>query len=149
MISQPWSIARRLSSLLTVALTGLWLLAVAVAVLVVNHETNEVFDSALQEIAQRLVPLVVDDFGEHDAEPLVIEEELEFARHEEYLVYQVRDAEGHVLLRSHDAPEAPFPAALRRGHAEEDGWRFFTERYAPADLYIQVGEQLAHRREAL
>lgn len=146
---RSWSIARRLSSLLTLALTALWLVAVAVAVLVVRHETNEVFDSALQETAQRLVPLVVDDFGEDDAEPLVIEEELEFAHHEEYLVYQLRDAGGRVLLRSHDAPEAPFPAALRRGHDEGAGWRFFTEHYAPADLYIQVGEPLAHRREAL
>jgi len=129
MKNAPWSIARRLTSLLTGALTALWLVAVAVAVFVVNHETNEVFDSALQETAQRLVPLVIDDFGAGDDEPRVVIEEMEFARHEEYLVYQVRDAKGHVLLRSHDAPEAPFPAALRRGHAEEDGWRFFT---APA-----------------
>jgi two-component system OmpR family sensor kinase len=149
MTNPPWSIARRLSSLLTLALTALWLVAVAVAVLVVSHETNEVFDSALQETAQRLVPLVIDDFGEDDAEPLVIEAEHEFAHHEEYLVYQVRDARGRVLLRSHDAPEAPFPAALQRGHDETNGWRFFTERYIPADLYVQVGEPLAHRREAL
>ncbi|MEQ9606163.1 MAG: sensor histidine kinase N-terminal domain-containing protein, partial [Kiloniellaceae bacterium] len=106
----PWSIAQRLSSLLTIALTALWLVAVAAAAAVVNHETNEVFDSALQETAQRLVPLVVEDFGEqsesgdHEDEARVVEERLEFASHEEYLVYQVRDAEGHVLLRSHDAP---------------------------------------------
>ncbi|GAB4355217.1 MAG: HAMP domain-containing sensor histidine kinase [Kiloniellaceae bacterium] len=153
---KPWSIAQRLSSLLTLALTVLWLVAVAVGALVVNHEMNEVFDSALQETAQRLVPLVIDGFGEddedeegHDAEPRVIEENLEFAEHEEYLVYQVRDAQGHVLLRSHDAPEAPFPAALTRGHAQVGDWRFFTERYAPADLFVQVGEPLSHRREAL
>lgn len=152
----PWSIAQRLSSLLTLALTALWLIAVAVAAAVVNHETNEVFDSALQETAQRLAPLVVDGFGEgdeddeaHELEARVIAGDLEFAEHEEYLVYQVRDAKGHVLLRSHDAPEEAFPAALERGHAEVEGWRFFTEHYAPADLYIQVGESLAHRREAL
>ena len=150
----PWSIAQRLSSLLTLALTALWLVAVVAAAAVVNHETNEVFDSALQETAQRLVPLVVEDFGEqsdddHEDEARVIEENLEFANHEEYLVYQVRDAEGHVLLRSHDAPVRAFPAALKRGHAEVGDWRFFTEHYAPADLYVQVGESLTHRREAL
>lgn len=150
----PWSIAQRLSSLLTIALTAMWLVAAAVAAAVVNHETNEVFDSALQETAQRLVPLVVEDFGaqsddDHEDEARVIEESLEFATHEEYLVYQVRDAEGHVLLRSHDAPAQAFPAALERGHAEVGDWRFFTEHYAPAELYIQVGESLAHRREAL
>ena len=151
----PWSIAQRLSSVLTLAIAALWLVAVIVAAAVVRHETNEVFDSALQETAQRLVPLVVDGFGEedeeeaHELEARVIEENLEFAEHEEYLVYQVRDAEGHVLLRSHDAPATAFPAALRRGLDEADGWRFFTEHYVPSDLYVQVGEPLAHRREAV
>ena len=151
----PWSIAGRLSSLLSVALALLWLVATVTAAAVVNHEINEVFDSALQETAQRLVPLVVDGFDgedeDHDPQPAarVIIGNLEFAEHEEYLVYQVRDAKGHVLLRSHDAPAEAFPAALRRGHDEAGGWRFFTERYPPAGLFVQVGEPLAHRREAL
>lgn len=152
----PWSIARRLSSLLTLALTALWLVAVGVAVIVVDEEINEVFDSALQETAQRLVPLVVDGFvaGDGSKEPhegtmLVIEGNVDFDEHEEYLVYQVRDADGHVLLRSHDASTEAFPADLVRGHAEVQDWRFFTEPYAPAGLYVQVGESLAHRREAL
>ncbi len=158
-----WSIARRLITRLTAALAVLWLIATGVAMSVVNHEINEVFDSALQETAQRLLPLVVADFerdhdqgeeekdddDEEEVEVRVITENLEFAEHEEYLVYQVRDSAGHVLLRSHDAPAEAFPAALRRGHAEIDGWRFFTEPYAPADLFVQVGEPLAHRREAL
>ena len=155
----PWSIAQRLSALLTVAMAALWLVAVIAAAAVVRHETNEVFDSALQEIAQRLVPLVVAGVGEDDEDEeeeethrrktRVIEESLDFAEHEEYLVYQVRDAEGHVLLRSHDAPETAFPVALRRGLTEVNDWRFFTERYAAAELYVQVGEPLAHRREAI
>ena len=144
-----WSIARRLSSVLTLALGALWIVATLVAAGVARHEMNEVFDSALEETAQRLVPLVVDDFAEDDAEPLVIEAEPEFAEHDEYLVYQVRDAAGRVLLRSHDAPAAAFDIALARGFAEADDWRFFTERYAPAGLYVQVGEPLGHRREAL
>lgn len=160
----PWSIARRLISVLTVAIAVLWLIATAVAAVIVSHEINEVFDSALQETAQRLAPLVVIGFGEeeddedededddeHDEEPevRVITESLEFAEHEEYLVYQVRDAAGRVLLRSHDAPEKAFPAALKRGLSDVEDWRFFTEHYAPANLFIQVGEPLSHRREAL
>ena len=162
-----WSIARRLISRLTAALAVLWLIAAGVAISIVNHEINEVFDSALQEIAQRLVPLVVvgfehdedededededDENEDEDEEPevRVVTESLEFAEHEEYLVYQVRDAGGRVLLRSHDAPVSAFPAALRRGLAEVDGWRFFTEHYRPAELFVQVGEPLSHRREAL
>jgi len=129
---------------------------------IVNHEVNEVFDSALQETAQRLAPLVVSGFvvpGDEGAdadkddddahEVRVIAENLEFAEHEEYLVYQVRDADGHVLLRSHDAPAKAFPVALERGHAEAGDWRFFTERVPPGRIFIQVGEPLSHRREAV
>ncbi|GAB4223677.1 MAG: ATP-binding protein [Kiloniellaceae bacterium] len=155
-----WSISRRLISGLTAALAVLWLAATVTAAFIVNHELNEVFDSALQETAQRLAPLVmVNGFGaEHeesegreagDHEAFVVRENLDFAEHEEYLVYQVRDASGHVLLRSHDAPERAFPAALERGHAEVGDWRFFTERVPPGRLFVQVGEPLSHRREAL
>ncbi|WP_193368611.1 sensor histidine kinase [Pelagibius marinus] len=162
--TRRWSISRRLISGLTAALILLWLAAAGVAGSIVNHEVNEVFDSALQETAQRLAPLVVSGFpvpgGEDEDEDededggdphevRVIAENLEFAEHEEYLVYQVRDAEGHVLLRSHDAPEEPFPVALKRGHAEAGDWRFFTERVPPGRIFITVGEPLSHRREAV
>ena len=158
-VGPRWSISRRLISGLTAAITLMWLVAAGVAAAIINHEVNEVFDSALQETAQRLVPLVVDGFGseddddheddDHEEEARVVMENVEFAEHEEYLVYQVRDAAGHVLLRSHDAPAEGFPVALERGHAEVDDWRFFTERYPPANLYVQVGEPLSHRREAV
>jgi len=167
--ASQWSIARRLISVLTVALAVMWLTAAVVAVAIVSHEINEVFDSALQETAQRLLPLVVHDFdgeGEHDdqrddndhgddndhdkeSSAELIIENLDFGEHEEYLVYQVRDSAGRVLLRSHDAPKAPFPADLQNGHGEVEGWRYFTESYAPAGLFIQVGEPLTHRREVV
>ncbi len=157
--SPPWSIARRLISVLTVVIAVLWLIAVVAAAAIVSHEFNEVFDSALQETAQRMLPLVVHDFekGDHeddgddeeDDDDEEIIQNLEFPEHKEYLVYQVRDAAGRVLLRSHDAPEVPFPIALQHGHGEADGWRFFTESYPPAGLFIHVGEPLAHRREAV
>lgn len=167
----PWSIARRLISVLTIVIAVLWLIAVVAAAVIVNHEINEVFDSALQETAQRMLPLVVHDFeeaghndgdddeedddddsdGDDDEESggELILENLEFPEHEEYLIYQVRDTAGRVLLRSHDAPETPFPIALRHGHGEADGWRFFTESYPPAGLFIHVGEPLEHRREVV
>lgn len=155
--TRRWSISRRLISGLTAVLALLWLAAAGIAAGIVNHEVNEVFDSALQETAQRLAPLVVNGFAEEvdddeddeRHETRVVRENLEFAEHEEYLVYQVRDAAGHVLLRSHDAPAEGFPAALARGHAEVGDWSFFTERVPPGRLFIQVGEPLSHRREAV
>ncbi|NIA71562.1 HAMP domain-containing histidine kinase [Pelagibius litoralis] len=148
---KPWSIARRLISVLTLTFAGFWLLAMIAAAAIVDHEINEVFDSALQETAQRLFPLVLEDIRQHDdaGGRGTLGKPLEFAQHEEYLVYQLRDAQGLVLKRSHDAPRQAFPVALQRGHAEAGGWRFFTEHYASSGLFLHVGERLTHRREAV
>jgi two-component system, OmpR family, sensor kinase len=152
---RPWSISRRLISRLTIALAAIWLIAVVIAAAVVNEEINEVFDSALQETAQRLLPLVAEELEEqretsHERESsLVIADDHEFGEHEEYLIYQVRDAAGKVLLRSHDAPEQPLPLALQRGHSDVEGLRIFTETDRRNGLYIHVGDSAAHRREAV
>jgi two-component system OmpR family sensor kinase len=157
-----WSLSRRLIAVLTAGLAALWLAAAGAAALVVHHEINEMFDSTLQEAAQRLLPLAVHDLrgqrqaehGDHDdddgddddhaiADTLAIEE------HDEYLIYQVRDAAGAVLLRSHDAPRQAFPIPLRRGYADAVGWRYYTEAYGRGGLYLQVAEPLAHRWETI
>ncbi len=56
-----WSLSRRLILVLTGSLTGLWLLATLASTLVVYHEISEVFDSALQETAQRILPLALSE----------------------------------------------------------------------------------------
>ena len=91
----PWSIAQRLSALLTVAMAALWLVAVVAAAAVVRHETNEVFDSALQEIAQRLVPLVVAGVGEDDED---VDEDGNPGEHDEDLDEDSELAEVAVLV---------------------------------------------------
>ena len=51
------SLQRRLSLGLAIGVTGLWLVATVGAGLILRHEIDEVFDSALQEVAQRVLPL--------------------------------------------------------------------------------------------
>jgi len=143
--------ARRLIIALTTGTAVLWLVAVAAATLIVRHELNETFDSALQETAQRLLPLAVDDIEERDDddEPHEISDDVEIAEHKEYLTYQVRDARGRILLRSHDAPAAPYAVPLERGFVEADGLRVYTESGFGGAIFIHVAEPKAHRREAL
>ena len=113
---RSWSMSRRLVGILVVLIGGLWLVGVSIAAVSIRHEIDEVFDSALQETAQRLLPLALDDFYRHENDQE--EEERELAdpfpaeKHKEYLLYQIRNAQGHVLLRSHDAPIEPFSAPL-------------------------------------
>lgn len=147
---RPWSLSRRLIVSLTISLGTLWLIAAALAGWAAVHETNEIFDSALQETAQRLLPLARDDLDEIDEhDGRAIDDATTFKGHQEYLIYQFRDRAGRVVLRSHDAPAEPFPAPLDHGFADIAGQRFYTEPTADGAFAIQVTEKQAHRYRAL
>ncbi|RMD64861.1 MAG: sensor histidine kinase [Alphaproteobacteria bacterium] len=153
-----WSIANRLIGTLTFALSALWLAATAASSFVMLQEIGEVFDSALQETAQRLLPLAVDhirDLADNEDDDKdeewgrEITDTLPVPAHKEYLIYQVRDVRGHLLLRSHDAPTAPFPIPLRPGFQDFGDWRYYTETTRDRTLFIQVAERLSKRTEAI
>ncbi|SMF64584.1 two-component system, OmpR family, sensor kinase [Tistlia consotensis] len=165
-MSGGFSLSRRLVGRLTLGLSALWLIAVAGSALALRDELDEIFDSALQETAQRLLPLTIDELrdsgsdrdesrdeshnesGDEHEERAIDRPDTVLAEHEEYLIYQLRDAAGHVLLRSHDAPHEPFPVAPQRGFGEAGGLRVYGER-GPRGLTLQVAEPLVHRTEAM
>jgi len=151
--TRPWSLSRRLIVSLTASLGALWLLAAVLASWAAVHETNEIFDSALQETAQRLLALAVDDLDDlterAERDGFEAEDTIPLPGHDEYLVYQFRDRNGRVLLRSHDAPEDPFPVPLVHGFAGLGGQRVYTETSPDGKLVIQVAEKQAHRYRAL
>ena len=57
----PKSLQGRLGLSLGIMLTLLWIATASITAVVLRQEMDEVFDSALQETAQRLLPLVVVD----------------------------------------------------------------------------------------
>lgn len=144
------SMTRRLILWLTGAATAFWLIAAGLGVSVMHDEFGEIFDGSLQETAERLVPLVVGDLDLRagSAYPHQLREGADDGD-EEYLVYQVRNAAGDVLFRSHDAPEAPFDAPLKRGFWTDNSYRFFTATTADNTIFVQVADALANRSEAL
>lgn len=146
-----WSLSRRLSTTLIVGVAGLWLIAVTAAILVVSDEMSESLDSVLQETAQRLLSLAVDDLLDQEAagDAHEIRGALAVEAHDEYLIYQLRDAGGRMLIRSHDAPNEPFPVPLAVGFADAGDWRFYTEPTDDGRMFMQVAEPLEHRQEAL
>jgi two-component system, OmpR family, sensor kinase len=145
----PWTMTRRLIGALVLLIGSLWLVGAIIAAISIRHEINEVFDSALQETAQRLLPLVLDDLGEHEDEERQLSDPFPAAKHKEHLLYQVRDAAGRVILRSHDAPAERFPAPLKRGYFDENGRRYYTETSPDMRVYVQVAELPDERQEAL
>lgn len=144
----PISMTRQLMRWLIVVAILFWLAAAAVTAFVMHHEYQEVFDSALQEMTQRLVPLVVDDLYQREATsaPRRMDEAQE---HKEHLIYQVRDASGKVLLHSHDAPEEAFQIPLKPGFYQTATHRVYTEVALSGTLFVQVADPLDHRTEAM
>lgn len=142
------SMTWRLIFWLTGAATAFWLVAAGLGVSVMEDEFGEIFDSSLEETTERLLPLVVDDLrqrGDANA-PQSLQGQ---TRGGEYLIYQVRDAEGAVIIRSHDAPIEPFDAPLDDGFFENDNYKFFTASADDPRIFVQIADAKANRQEAL
>jgi two-component system, OmpR family, sensor kinase len=144
------SVTERLTRSLLVGLALLWLAGVLGSGIVLKRLIDQKSDDELQESAVILLSLVryTDDvlvtaavLGENS--PPSAE-----ATHE-HLVYQVRDAAGRVLLRSHNAPPDLAGVPLHEGLAEVGRWRVMTLADPVSKRFVQLADPLAERREAL
>ncbi|MBB3967097.1 sensor histidine kinase [Rhizobium metallidurans] len=143
------SITRPLITALTTVMVIFWLLAIGLSIRVMQHEFDEIFDSAQQETTERLLALILDDMeqrGLGDPHGIAM---LNSAANSEYLTYQVRDASGKILLRSNDAVSEPFPAPLEPGFYDSATERIYTEKTSDGTLFLQVADRFKNRREAV
>lgn len=140
------SLRRRLAFGVGIGMAVLWLAAATVAGLVLRHEIDEVFDSALQEVAQRVLPLAYAEVLARDSdEPQRVPP---VGPHREYITYVVRDAGGTVLLQSSDADRAAIPKDLAPGFATTATLRTYTEAAVQGTILVTAAEELAHRDAA-
>lgn len=145
------SLQWRLSLSLAVVVSILWLAAVLAAGLIVRSETGKVFDSALQEVAQRVLPLAYIELlnREEDAGPDTTSQMVPAVDpHAETITYIVRDASGRVLMQSHDAVPEAFPADLRPGFHDSPGLRLYTESAVQGTVIVTMAEAVAPRNDA-
>lgn len=151
-ILQKNTLQRRLSLVFAGAATLLWLLATLAAGFVLRAEIDTVFDSALQEVAQRVLPLAYLEILDRDGTILETGGAAEVpsvAPHREYITYIIRDAQGRVLMQSHDAEPAGFPAVLEPGFHAVAGRRFFTESAVRGTVSVTTTERSGHRHSAV
>lgn len=143
------SMSRRLIVALTGTVTAFWLLAAGLGIMVMLEEFGEIFDSVLEETADRLMPLVLDDLareaGNSNGPGRIASDVLP---EEAYLTYQVRDTDGAVLLRSHALSGPPLDAPLKRGYHDTPTHRIYTAVSADNSIFVQVADPLSFRREA-
>lgn len=149
----PTSLQGRLSLWLTLGAVLLWAVAAAWTAVHLRHEMDEVFDSALEEAGQRLLPLAVRDIIGREEDDSPDQGVATLREHDEYFTYVVRDAEGLVLLRSHRADLGVFPPFSGMGFADTATHRVYSDAALRGTITISVAEPLAHRwdvaREAL
>lgn len=132
---------------LVVGVVITWLVATLIATLVIRHELDEAFDSALQETSQRLLALAAIDIMSRE-DRTTAERVAALVPHKELLTYRVRDADGTVLLNSHDADLADFPLEPFAGFRTTETHRIYGESTVSDTIFIEVAEPLEHRREA-
>ena len=140
----PRSLQARLGLSIGILLTLLWIAAAALTAVVVRHEMDEVFDSALQETAQRLLPLAVMDIVGREEEG-VVQRLAAVREHDEIFTYIVRDADGRILLQSHAADPEVFPTYTGPGFGQTPTHRLYNDDALQGTVRITVAEPLEHR----
>jgi two-component system OmpR family sensor kinase len=152
---RPVSLSGRLVLTLSASLAAVWLVAVVGGTAVFWLELGEALDGNLRESAKRLAFFTEYDVNRQgrgigaEAAPAGQTGPTLLGADDDYLSYQLRDRLGRVVLRSGDAPEAPFGVPLEVGFADGGGNRYYTEATADGRYFLQVAEPHAHRAEAM
>jgi len=147
-MKRPKSLQKTLGLGLTLGVVLLWVLALVLAMSVLRGRMNGLFDSALAETAQRIMPLAVVEIINSET-PEQIQNIMPFAAHDEYFVYLVRDNSGAVLLKSHNADPAIFNQDFHKGFSSSASHRFYGASAVQDSLHIQVAEPLSQRQSAV
>lgn len=144
------SLQRRLALTLTGGVMALWLLATVAAGLLLRREIDEVFDSALQEVVQRVLPLAYTEVLAREADAGSDPQRIaSVGAHREYITYIVRDAMGRRLLQSHDADLAQFPPNPAHGFSDGPSSRLYTEIAVSGTIVVTAAERPGHRQKAV
>ena len=144
---RPRSLQVRLALVIGIVLTALWVGAAWITSVMLHHEIDEVFDSALAETAQRILPLaVVDILGSEDAG--TIQRVATVREHEEFFTYLIRDDQGRILIQSHAANPDDFPPWSGTGFSQSDAFRFYSDEAVQGTIRITAAEPLDHRATA-
>ncbi len=140
------SLQVRLALTIGLGVTVLWIATAFFTAATIRGEIDEVFDSALEETAQRILPLAIQEV--FDREDDGTEQLISALReNDEFLTYVVRSREGRVLLRSRDADIDDFPPYVHSGFAQTPSHRLYYDAALGGEFTIAIAEPLAHRAE--
>jgi len=130
--AKPWSLRRRLTARVLGLVIGGWLATIALSVLVLDYEINELFDEELQALVETTVLYL--DAAQAVAIPRTL---------------GVQTNDGERILRlmpeAGQMPPAPWPALARDGFHDAPGWRIL--RRSAEGVVIEAAHATGWRRE--
>jgi two-component system, OmpR family, sensor kinase len=142
------SITARLIASLTIGVTALWCLGAAFSTYLSSRELAEAFDGELRDSAMRLLPLASDDLsGRESDEALAVQNFVQAGR--DMFSFELRDAQGKILLHPHESMAAAFQGDIRPGFASVGAFRLYATTDAPSGMTITVAETTKGRQDAL
>jgi two-component system, OmpR family, sensor kinase len=143
------SIVSRLIRILAAALAAVWLLGSVTSALLTRFEVNERLDYALEEVAQRLIPVAEGSLLQPEAMRSLLGHVLPAIMDPRAIAYQILGKAGTLVLRSPNAPDRPFAETPQPGFTDMPGYRVYTVPAAQGQLWLQVAEPRLHRDEAV
>jgi len=146
-MSAGWSLRRRLALTLTGAVALLWFLGAAAAGFLLQRETDDLFDGALREVAERVLPLAYAELLAR--ETTEAQKVAPAGRKAEYIAYVVRDGGGKILLHSTDADLSKFPETPPSGFSSTQTLRLYSVSGVKGTISVTTAENLDHRRSAV
>ncbi len=143
----PRSLQGRLVLAIALSVGVFWIISALITEAIIRENLNKVFDSALEETAQRILPLAVQELfeAEDDGTTQLIST---LREHDEFLTYVVRDRSGRILLQSHDSRKHDFPPYEKSGFMTTDDFILYYDAALGGDYTITIAEPLEHRNEA-
>jgi len=147
----PWSLRRRLLAVIVAASTVLWLGSLGIVTVIAWHETNEVFDDALEESGYMIMAATT----EWNERGLLASARPGGANGRKVdMQYQIV-VDGRVIQRTSGAPVRPFVTGFDDSHGfadpelDERRWRVFVVRDDERRFEVQVGQKYKKRFDIL
>lgn len=131
-MSKAWSIRARLTRGVLSLVILAWLATIILALVFLNHETNEMLDEELEALAETVSMSI--DTSAGDVIPRTI---------------SIEPGDGERILRifpaDQEAPPGPWPALEADGFHQIDGWRIL--RVSAEHAVIELAHNMGWRRE--
>ncbi|HEX2839661.1 HAMP domain-containing sensor histidine kinase [Hyphomicrobium sp.] len=144
---RSWTIKKRLVTSLIALIGAFWIVGVVGAALVVRHELNELFDSALRETTGQIIPIALREYElkksgkTEDIDPI-----LNTRRGHVHFLLRAKD--GTVLIKSYGTPETALLVGLKNGFTNQSGFRYYSRFLKNKQIWVQVAQVLEERHEA-